>query len=704
MSSKEQCDIVVAVAGNPNVGKSTLFNVLTGETARVGNWPGVTVERKEGVRVYKNKKFCFVDLPGTYGISATSLEEIVAREYIISGEPNVVLVLVDGTAPERTLYLPIQILELMPNVVIAVTKADMTHKMGIHIHIDKLEARLGVPVVEVSAIQGSGIRELLEAILAVTGKKRGREKPLRIDYGGLEPIISEVEKIIKKYNILKMYPARWVAIRLLEGDPRLEELIRKSGKADVLAKIKQISSSARQSIGRDLGEIIAVSRFNFVDNLVKEIVVRIAVEEKTKLFEEIFQHEIAGVVFSSLFLVLFFSLVFTINSGFPLDVIFCWLGWKQLAELLASYSLLGLMDEIFSFINATIAQLLESYNVQPWLISLITDGIISGVGSVLSFLPLLIITFFLLSILEDSGLAARLAYSYNSLLSKFGLSGRAIYPIVISFGCNVPGILSSRTALEEEERQQLIFSVPFVPCQARLIVIIAFATAYFSSSVMQALVMFMVYAVSLIVAILTSSLFRRFMFRKKEAPIFLLEIPPIHKPSLKVVWWLTWDYSKHFLRKAGLIILSLSIVTWFLLNHGPSGFTYNPKESYAAILGNFLAYFLSLYGVPKESAWIIGFALIQGFIAKEGLIEAIALLEGGEANVKDALLALGLNPVQAFSLLILFTLYVPCIPTVAAIKQEIGKNSLTLLIILYMFAVAIALSLLVNTILSILAV
>ena len=192
----------MAVAGNPNVGKSTLFNVLTGETARVGNWPGVTVERKEGVRVYKNKKFCFVDLPGTYGISATSLEEIVAREYIISGEPNVVLVLVDGTAPERTLYLPIQILELMPNVVIAVTKADMTHKMGIHIHIDKLEARLGVPVVEVSAIQGSGIRELLEAILAVAGKKRGREKPLRIDYGGLEPIISEVEKITDTVSIM----------------------------------------------------------------------------------------------------------------------------------------------------------------------------------------------------------------------------------------------------------------------------------------------------------------------------------------------------------------------------------------------------------------------------------------------------------------------------------------------------------------------
>lgn len=696
----EKYDIIVAVAGNPNVGKSTLFNVLTGKIAHVANWPGVTVERKEGERVYKGRRICFVDLPGTYGISATSLEEVIAREYIISGEPDVVLVLIDGTAPERTLYLPIQILELTPNVVIAITKSDLIHRVGIHIHVDKLEEMLKVPVVEVSAIHGSGLHELLDAIIAVAEGRRRRKETLRIDYGGLEPFISEIEKIVRKSEILSEYPPRWLAIRLLEGDPRLEDIIRSRGGEEFLKNIKRVVEAVKRSIGKEPAELITIARFNYVDSVAREVVVRIRIEEKESIFEKMVRHEVISIFLSSLLLISVFSIIFTLNSGFPLNLIFQLLGWASIAEILETYSIVGLMNKLFNLLAELLTLYLTMLNTPSWFVSLLADGAISGVGSILSFLPLIILTFFFLSLLEDSGMAARLAYSFNSLLNRFGLSGRAIYPLVISFGCNVPGVLSSRAALEEEERIQIIISTSFVPCQARLIVILAFVTAYFSSSVVQALVMFAIYLIALAIAMLTSLIIRRFLYRKSEPPIFLLEIPPIHRPSLKVVWWLTWDYSKHFLKKAGFIILSLSIATWFLLSCGPAGFATNPKESFAAIIGNILTPFLSLYGVSREKAWMIGFALFQGLIAKEGLIESIVMLQGGGTSIRESLLALELTPVQAFSLLLLLTLYVPCIPTIASIKQEVGKNRLVLIAVGLMLSIAISFSLLVSALLS----
>ena len=692
-------NIIVAVAGNPNVGKSTLFNILTGKIAHVANWPGVTVERKEGEKVYKGRKIRFVDLPGTYGISATSLEEVIAREYIISGEPDVVLVLVDGTAPERTLYLPVQILELTPNVVIAITKSDLIHRVGIHIHVDKLEEILKVPVVEVSAIHGSGLRELLDAIIAVAEGRRRRKETLKIDYGGLEPFISEIEKIVRKSEILSEYPPRWLAIRLLEGDPRLEDIIRSRDGEDLLKNVRRVVEAVRRGIGKEPVELITTARFNYVDSVAREVVVRIRIEEKEGIFEKMVKHEVISIFVSSLLLISVFSIIFTLNSGFPLNLIFRLLGWMSIAEMLETYSIIGLMNELFNLLAGFLTQYLTELNTPSWLVSLLADGVISGVGSILSFLPLIILTFFLLSLLEDSGIAARLAYSFNSLLNKFGLSGRAIYPLVISLGCNVPGVLSSRAALEEEERVQIIISTPFVPCQARLIVILAFITTYFSSSIIQALVMFVIYLIALAIAMLTSLIIRRVLYGKSEPPLFLLEIPPIHKPSLKVVWWLTWDYSKHFLKKAGLIILSLSIATWFLLNYGPMGFATSPKDSFAAIIGKILTPFLSLYGISQEKAWMIGFALFQGLIAKEGLIESIAMLQGGGTSIKEALLALELTPIQAFSLLLLFTLYVPCIPTIASIKQEVGENKLVLIAVGLMLSIAIFLSLLVSTLL-----
>ncbi len=690
---KQGCDIVVAVAGNPNVGKSTLFNVLTGETAHVANWPGVTVELKTGERIHRGKKICFVDLPGTYGITASSIDEIVAREYIVGGEADVVLVLVDSTAPERTIYLALQILELTSRVVLALTKIDQAHSLGIHIHVDKLEARLGVPVITTSAVQGLGIRELLDTIIDVAEGRKGRREPLRIDYNGLEPYIAELETLIIRGKVLENYNPRWVALRLLEGDQRLEELLEKAGRKEIVEKARELREIFTKNSGRAPEDLAIMTRFDYADKLMHEVIVR--TEQKRiveKATDRIFQHPAIGPLVSLglLFLVFFFA--FAINTGFPLNIVFETLGYEDLASAIEEFSFSGLLEKLFTWLSEAFANYLTSTSSPEWLVSLVADGIIPGVGSVLSFLPLIILISLFIAILEDSGLAPRMAIAFHRFFAKFGLSGKAVFPMIISLGCNVPGVLASRTATEEEERVEIILGVPFVPCQARLVVLLAFVGAFFKSPITQAAVILGVYVLGILVYLVTALLARRIMFKKKEPPEFLIEIPPLHKPSGKVVWWITWDYSKHFLKKAGIIIFLLSIITWGLLSYGPAGLVEDPVESYGAVLGHSLGPILqTLYGLQPDTAWRIGFALIHGFIAKEALIESITLLQGVDSS-REALLSLGLTPSQALAILVYMMLYVPCLATIAVMYQELKNAKLTILAVVYMLVVATILS------------
>ena len=699
---REGCDVIVAVAGQPNVGKSTLFNVLTGETARVANWPGVTVERKEGVREFRGKRICFIDLPGTYGISASSLEEVIAREYIVSGEPDLILVLVDSTAPERTLYLPIQILELTPNVIIALTKTDLAHGLGIHIHVDKLEAKLGVPVIATSAIKGIGIRELFEKIIEFATGRRRRQTPLRIDYGGLEPFISEMIRILKGSKALSNYPLRWAAIRLLEGDQRLEELMEKAGEGDILKQVYRVREAVKRSIGKDPVELIVAARYNFVDSIAREIIVRVERVEGglSKFFENVLSKPIIGPLVGIAMLLAIMVLVFSINTGFPLNLILDSLGFSEAASLIESVSISGLINEGFNYLSDVVRNALEG-GAPPWLTSLIADGIIPGVGSVLSFFPLILLIFVFLAMLEDSGIAPRLAISFHNFLSRFGFSGRAIYPLMISLGCNVPGVMASRTSIEDEERYEVIFSVPFIPCQARLIVTLAFITSLFTSPLTQSVAFIFIYVIGFTAFLITGYLIRRLLFRKIEPPELIIEIPTIHRPNWKVVWWISWDYSKHFLKKAGIIIFGLSIISWFLLSYGPSGLVTDISESYGAYLGRAISPLLIPYGLSWESSWRVGYALINGFVAKEGLIEAIVLLQGGEVAFSEALRMLGLTTAQAYAILILMMLYVPCLATIAVMYQESRSVRLTLLAVIYMLVLAYVVSLIVYFILSI---
>ncbi|OYT50222.1 MAG: ferrous iron transport protein B [Desulfurococcales archaeon ex4484_204] len=695
-SEESRCDIVVALTGNPNVGKSTLFNVLTGESVRVGNWPGVTVELKYGVRDYKGRRLCLVDLPGIYGISATSREEVISREFMIAGNADVIVVLVDSTSPERTMYLAIQVLELTPNVIIAFTKVDEAHSKGIHIHFNEIERDLKVPVIATAAIRGEGIRELLDAIVGRARRGDARNR-LVVDYGVLEPFIKKAESFIREGGFLPSYPSRWVAVRLLEGDPRLEEILAGSGGEDVIQRISEVRATVRKELGIDVSEYLVKKRFEFVDHIARKAIVRTAIKARARFIEEVLQKPVIGPAVSTIIIFLTFFIAFALNTGFPLNIVLNTLGLSREASAVEEFSLSGLLSAFFGWLSRTTSTTLSS--VGPvWLSSLISNGIITGVGSVLTFLPLIFLVSVLLAMLEDSGLAPRMAVSLHTFFSKFGLSGRAIYPFIISLGCNVPAVLASRTSIDEHERYELIFSVPFIPCQARLVVALAFATAFFNDPLSQALTIFFVYVIGTAVALITSLIIRRLWFKDRAPPELLLELPPIHSPKARVVWWLSWDSTKHFLRKAGIIIFALSVVVWLLVYTGPQGYlgpTGDVASSYASVMGRAIAPALAPLGLRGGDAWRLGFALINGFVAKEVVLDSLVVVYGGGEDPINVLKGIGISRAQALSILTFVTLYVPCLATLAVILQESRSIKMTLLAIVYMLSLAYVTSLLV---------
>ena len=691
------CDVVVAVAGQPNVGKSTLFNVLTGESVRVSNWSGTTVEKKVGVREVKGKKVCFVDLPGIYGLSALTLDEKVARDYLLAGNADVVLVLVDSTAPERTIYLAIQILELTPKVVIALTKSDLAHSQGLHIHVEKLEAKLGVPVISVSAIKGTGLRELINALIDVAVGRRIRRDIIRIKYNGIETYLTELEEDIEASKVLSNYPKRWLALRLLEGDEDVAEMLRKLGAKHIVEKALRFRDEIKRIFNRSPEEIIASSRYEFTDSLLSDVVVRVHVAAKVSYLDRIFQVPFLGPAISALTVFSVFVIAFIINLGFPLNVIADFIGAPNIAEIIESYSLSGLLTALFDYIASAVRDAISP--TSEVLASLVADGIIGGVGAVLSFFPLILTISAIMATIEDSGLGPRIALALHNFFSKFGLSGKAAYPMFISLGCNVPGIMGSRVAVDDAERLEMIVSLPYILCQARLIVLLFAVTAFFASPILQAGTITLAYVMSIAIFLLSSLFLRHVVFRTKEPPELLIEIPPLHRPNAKVVWWLAWDSAKHFLKKAGIIIFALSIITWLMLSYGPQGPVSSPSESYAALAGAALAPGLSaLYGLDYDTSWRIGFALINGFIAKEGLVSAIAIMQG--VSEEEAFRTLNLTPAQGIAVLLFLMLYVPCLATVAVIYQETKSLKWTIFSIVYMVSVATLVSVLAYVIIS----
>ncbi len=682
-TSKREYEI--AIIGQPNVGKSTLFNILTGRKAHVANWPGVTVEVHEGEADFNGNKIRLVDLPGIYGFSTLSLEERIARSYILSGRPDAVIVLVDSLNPERTMYLAIQALEMTGKIAIGFTKSDAAHAHGIHINYDLISKRLGVPVIPVSAATLRGIRSLLRSAIDVARGKAGRKRPLRIDYEELEPYVSSIESLLKRYEDRIEYPIRWMALRLLEGDDDLYKYIRGLCGDDVAEEIARIKEEVKKVFHRDPAELLARKRFEYLRRILGDAIVRLEIKEgRFERFTRLFYRPFIGPFLSITILLGMFMIAFTINTGFPLNVLFDYLGMHDAASAVEEYSIGGLMGKLFSFISSWVT---NSFG-ESWLTDLVANGIISGVGSVLIFLPLIMIVSLFLAILEDSGIAPRMAVSLHGPLSKIGVSGHAIFPMTMSLGCNVPAILATRAIPSKSERLRLLMTLPFIPCQARLVVILAFASSLVSGY--GALLVVLGYSVAFLTFAFVNKIL--YMYEKKRTgkrePEIVLELPPIHRPLGRVIWWHVWDNSKHFLKKAGTIIFGLSVVLWFLINFSPSlTLTSSPSESIAAGFAHYMAPIVYPIGIGSDKAWIIAFALLVGFIAKEAVIETLTILTG-TASAQQALMLLGLATPQLAALTVFIVLYVPCVATIAVIYSESRSVKYTLATIALMLSIA----------------
>jgi len=671
-------EYVVAVAGNPNVGKSTLFNILTGGKQRVGNWPGKTIERKEGARTVGNVKLKFVDLPGTYSLSALSLEEVIARRFIVEAKPNVVINIVDASNLERNLYLTLQILELTKRVVIALNMMDLAKSKGLKINVKKLSQKLGVPVIPMIAIRGEGLNELIDTVMEIV-KNKVSLTAFQINYGDkIEDAISIIVKVLDEHDISSKlpYPLRWMAVRLLEGD---REIIREILAVDssIITKIEQLKNELSEVLGEDVDVIIADKRYELIEEIIGDVVEKPSKKPLTLTdrIDRIVLNKYLGLPLLLSIFMLSFMVIFSVNIGFPLNLMFPELESFNLASLIGDY--------IFGYISDVVSSYLISINTPEWLVSLIVDGVISGVGSVLSFYPLVFTVFILFGVLEDSGYMARAAFIMDRIMRKFGLTGRAFMPLMLGYGCNIPSVMATRILPSGRDRLLSILLSSLIPCQARLATFTIIIAAIFHNFALQIAVMLFLYALSLFLVFLMGILFNKLFFRE-EPSFFIMELPPYHRPSLKVVLWHAEERSKHFLIKAGTIIFSISIIVWFLTSYGPSGYVTMSEMSFAAFLGDSLSV---IFGPVGLNDWRIVVALITGFMAKEAVPETFAII----SNVSDpieAVTVIGLTPLSAFSLLIITLLYVPCLATVAAIYKETRSVKWTIFTVLYLLSLS----------------
>ena len=633
----------IALIGNPNVGKSTLFNTLTGENVYIGNWPGVTVEKKEGEFEYNGKKFKVVDLPGVYSLTANSIDEIVARDYIINEKPDLVVDIVDATALERNLYLTLQLMEMGANILLALNKMDLARTLGIDIDVDKLEKILGIRVVPISAIKKVGIEDLKKAISEEVKNKR----KYNIKYPHFEPYIKKIISILQKDENLKKYNLRYLAIKLLENDKYVEDIIKKS---KIWNELNPVLDSIREELSKKYGEAdlgIIEERYKVIDNIVKEVVKKKSGKlTTTQMLDDVLTDEKVGILLLIPFLWMLFKFTFDVSAPFS-----------------------AMIDYIFSLLGDVIKSSISN----KFIASLLADGIIRGVGAVLVFFPILAFLFFAISFLEDSGYMARIPYIADRFMNKFGLPGKAIIPLVMGFGCNVPAIMATRTIENEKDRILTILINPLMSCSARLPIYALFAGAFFSAY--QGLVVLSMYALGVVLALIIAKIFRKFIF--KESPSYLIvELPPYQIPHLKVVLKNTWERVYDFLKKAGTIIVFGVILVWLLSVYGPSGYLgaealTNPEllsNSWAAVIGKALAPLFA----PMGWDWKACSALLFGVIAKEVVVGSLAILYGvGEENLSNIIVN-AFTPVSAYAFMAFSLIYLPCIATLGVIRQEIG--------------------------------
>ena len=671
-SAHDKRPMRIALAGNPNCGKTTLFNALTGSNQYVGNWPGVTVEKKEGTAHLGDKALTVVDLPGIYSLSPYSMEEIVARDFIIGEAPDCIIDIVDATNLERNLYLTVQLLELERPTVMALNFMDEVTKRGDQIDVERLSKELGIPVVPITARTGEGLEELLHT--AHRQMHRGctiEPDDLYDDF--THDIHHCMGELIHDYAYAANLPAHWTSIKLLEGD----EIVAKALDLpqDVRERMEQVV--ARYENASDLGDretLIADSRYRYIEKVVSASVVKGQREG-----ELTFSEKIDKVVTHRIFAIPLFLCTMLVMFAITFGPFGSWLS-----------DLVGMgMDALSVWLKGA----LTAAGVSQVLISLLCDGIIGGVGGVLTFLPQIALLFFFLSFLEDSGYMSRAAFIMDRLLRRFGLSGKAFIPMLMGFGCSVPAIMGARTMENEKDRRMTILLVPFMSCSAKLPVYGLIASAFFGP--WAGLVVFGLYVIGMVVGILSGLFFKKTLFAGEPAP-FVLELPPYRLPSLGNMMTHVWQKVKGFLVKAGTLILLMSMVLWLLQSFDFSlRMVESADHSMLGTLGSVIAPIFAPCGFGH---WQAAVALLTGFIAKEMVVSSLSMFYGfplTAASGEVAAAMTGFTPLSAFSLLVFVLLYVPCVAAVSTLFKEMNSKKWAFFSIAWQVGCAYVVSLLV---------
>lgn len=636
--------LTFALVGNQNCGKTTLFNQLTGSRQHVGNFPGVTVDRKDGViRGYDNT--LITDLPGIYSMSPYSSEEIVTREFVIQTRPKGIINIVDATNIERNLYLTMQLMELDTPMVLALNMMDEMRGNGGTVRINKMEAMLGIPVVPISAAKNEGVDELVDHALHVA---KYQERPGRMDFcgeedhgGAVHRCIHGIIHLIEDHARAAGIPVRFAATKLVEGDQRIEAALKLDQNEKEM--IEHIIVQMEQERGLDRAAAIADMRFHFIHQLVDQTVVKPR-QSKEQLRSAQIDRFLTGRYTAIPAFVGIMALVFYLTFG------------------VIGLALQNLLEVGIDALTAAVDSTLTAWNVNAAVHSLVIDGIFTGVGSVLSFLPIIVTLFFFLSLLEDTGYMARVAFVMDKLLRRIGLSGRSIVPMLIGFGCTVPGVMASRTLPSERDRKMTILLTPFMSCSAKLPIYSLFAAAFFPEHA--ALVMVSLYFLGIAVGILMAILLKSSVFKGEAVP-FVMELPNYRLPGLKNVVQLLWEKARDFLQRAFTVIFVATIIIWFLQSFDLRlSLTADPQQSILAWLASGIA---PLFAPLGFADWRVSTALITGFMAKESVVSTLTILYGSSAAFAAAL-----SPAAAAPLLVFCLLYTPCIAAVASVKRELG--------------------------------
>lgn len=661
--------INVGFIGNPNCGKTTLFNAYTGANLKVANWPGVTVEKKEGSTVYKGQEFKLIDLPGIYSLTSYTMEEKVSRECIMSDEVDVIVDVVDASCLERNLYLTLQLIELGKPVVLALNMMDVVEERGMEIDLHRLPEMLGIPAIPVSARKRSGLEILMHAVAHhneyakpgpfihhhadKTGHKHDHHSEYAMVYDDVieDKIDAVMEKFREKYP--DMQNKRWHAIKALEQDKSV---------------LDQYPADLSGVVDRSYEKDIINEKYDFIEEVIEETLVnKSEKEERTERVDRFLTGKWLGLPIFLLIMAFVFFLTFAVGD------------W------LKGYFETGL--EIFSgFVSSG----LQAVGTSPLLESLIVDGIISGVGGILTFLPNIFILFLALAFLEDSGYMARVAYVMDDIMSHLGLSGRAFLPMLLGFGCSVPAVMASRALEHKKDRLKTILVTPFMSCSARLPIYVLFSSMFFGKYAM--LVCYSMYLLGIVVAILTAYILSKIDGSKAEHAL-LIELPEYKAPNARTIAVYVWEKIKDYLTKAGTVIFFASIVMWLLLNVGPSGFVTDITQSFGAVIGKAIVPVFKPLGLGY---WQIVVALISGIAAKEVVVSSCSVLFGIQnittAHGMDSLVAvlgsMGFGAANAYAMMVFCLLYVPCTATIATIRREVGSTKTTAGIVLFQLAVA----------------